>query len=1293
MYRNGTWREAPDTQLQVRMGETGKYRVRLKACDGERNVYARRFQSPAGALRANPMEADPWQMSLDCNGDEPGSWQEVAVTALALQGYPADTRSDALLRAPFAVVYNHEVWRDINLSKSTLVSEGTGLVRIAVERPAGATLPAPTGVPMADPVAGGSRSPTMTWGAVGGAWGYLVSWRYGPHYSGGANTDRSLQTATSVTLPLGGSGRGPITARVRAYSGSGVSAWSAELTWDKRNPTLNVFDTAVNEADGLVGFLVTLSPAATGTVTVNYATQDDGTAVAGTDYTATSGTLTFAPGERQKSTALVPIADDGEEDSGETFRLVLSNPTGSDANNGAAVLGDAEAVATILNSEQEAAELTGFTLVDAGTNGDLMALADGSTVRLGELLAASYGIRAEMSPGAAPGSVRLALSGAKTVTRNDDAAPYSLYGDGAGRVNGEELPPGSYTLRATAYADSGGRGDERGSLEVSFTVTAGALGVTTPGPFTVAEGAAAVTTLAASNTGTGESASWSIPDGAAGGADGAAFTLNPDGTLALMAAKDFEAPDDADGDGTYAVTVEARAGAQTATAALLATLTDTNEAPVAKASATPSVVREGVAVTLDAGASTDPDAGDTLSYAWTQTDEGGPRVTLSDASAAKPVFTAPSDLAAETELAFTLRATDAGGLYSEDAVTVTVSLISEVAIAAASDYAAEGADAVFRLTRQGSVLAALTVPVSVEESGAMLGSPVPESATFAAGARETEFRVPTAADGVQEADSRVTARLASGSGWQLAPGAVSASLAVLDDDVAPVSVAAAADVTVWSAEMTVVEYGPRAIGAGTADLFSNQMGRAGLRAKWLWYDPAARKLKLGFDDGLDDAEALTLHLGGVSLGFPDNTGGNSSFSLENVDIAWTDGETVAVRVSKPSAQAVSTDAMLASLAVAGAELSPAFDGGVLVYRAAVDAGTVTVTVAATAKDGGAAVTYGPAADGDAALADHQVAAPVGETLVEVTVTAADGTVRRYRVVVARAPDGANTAPTGLPAISGTAKVGEALSASADDIADADGLENATVAWQWLTDDGTVETAIASATGESYTLKPAEAGRTIRVRATFTDDKGNEQTLVSAATDAVVDRRPVTATLSVGAGGAEAGRFRLRIAFADAVTGLAAADFTAARVGGDAAAVSDLAEMETGRVWTAWVAAAAAEAGRYTVRLPAGAVQAGERRSLASVLAVDVDAAGNASAVAGPVVTAVALAPAGDGTWTAGNKVRVTLAFSEPVTVVTDGGTPSVGIALDGTARQAAYASGTGTASLAFSYTVTGDDGR
>ena len=827
VFEGGVWRDAADTALRVRMGETGRYRVRLKACSGAHTVYVSRTEAPSGALKASPMDADPLSLREDCDDDDggPGAWREVSVAALALEDYPADTRAQALLRAPFAVVYKHEVWRPRTTMQSTLVSKGVAPVRILVERPEGATLPEPTGVAI------GSENRVMSWDAVPGATGYLVEWRYGPHYSDRANQDRSLQAATSVTLPLGASGRGPITARVRAYSSSGVSGW-VERTWDSRPPTLNVLDTAVNEDDGSVGFLVTLDPAATGVVTVQYTTVD-ATAVAPADYTATSGTVTFAPGETRKHTALVPIVNDGEEDTGETFRLVLSSPTGSDANNGAAVLGDAEAVATILNSEREAASLTGFTLVDAGTNADLMLLADGSTVELGELLASSYGIRAEMGAGAVPGSVRLALTGAKTVTATDDAAPWSLYGDGAGRVNGASLPLGSYTLRATAYADSGGRGDEQGSLEVSFTVAAGALGVTTPGPFTVAEGETAVAQLAASDTGTGATASWSIPAGAEGGADGAAFALTSGGVLSLVAAKDFEAPDDADGDGTYEVTVSVTAGAQTATAALsvtladvdeqalsvttagpftvaegetavaalaasdtgtgaeavwsipagaeggadgaafsvtsegvlslaaakdfeapddadgdgtyevtvaaavpassiagaqsataalLVTLSDVNEAPMAQASASPERVREGARVTLDGSASTDPDAGDTLTYLWSQADDGAPRVTLSDASAEQPAFTSPSDLESETALGFTLGVTDAAGLHAEDTVTVTVTLISEVSISAASNYAAEGDEAVFRLTRTGSARAALTVPVPVEETGSMLGT-------------------------------------------------------------------------------------------------------------------------------------------------------------------------------------------------------------------------------------------------------------------------------------------------------------------------------------------------------------------------------------------------------------------------------------------------------------------------------------------------------------------------------------------------------------------------------------------
>ena len=1260
VWRDGAWRDASTTALTIRMGDTGKYRVRLKPCTRIYNVVPRRIESPAGRLRASPTDFEPALFTnLRCEvegigyrtdengnfltmadvydmtnfsdraddlipiyGGSPNDWYEVTVTARELEDYAADVRADALLSAPFAVVYNHTVSYGSHDTRSGPVSEGTGLVRVLVDRPADAVLPVPGGVTI-----GSDR--VMTWDAVPGAWGYLVVWRHGAHYSNRANQGRNLQAATSITLPSGPSGRGPVTARVRAYSASGVSGWSAEQTWDSRAPTLSVSDTAVNEADGSVGFLVTLDPAANATVTVQYRTVD-ATAVAPADYTATSGTVTFAPGQTQKQTALVPIVNDGEEDTGETFRLLLSSPTGSDTNNGAAVIGDGEAVATILNSEEEVASLTGFTLVDAATNADLMALADGSTVRLGELLVSSYGIRAEMGTGAAPGSVKLALTGAKTATATDDAAPYSLYGDGAGRINGQALPPGSYTLGATAYADSGGRGDELGSLEVTFTVAAGALGVTTPGPFTVAEGQTAVAQLAASDTGTGAEASWSIPAGAAGGADGAAFSLTSGGVLSLAAGKDFEAPDDADGDGTYEVTVSVTVGAQTATAALsvtlsdvdepalavttdgpltvaegetavaalaasatgtgaeaswsipagaaggadgaafavasdgilslvaakdfeapddadgdgvyevtvavavpatpmagpqsataalLVTLTDVNEAPTATATASPARARQGASVTLDASASTDPDAGDTLTYLWTQADDGAPRVTLSDASAQQPAFTTPSDLESETALAFTLRVTDAAGLHGEAAVTVTVTLISEVSISAASNYAAEGDEAVFALTRAGSARAALTVPVTVTETGEMLSTAAPADATFAAGERATELRVPTAADAAPETDSLVTVRLASGAGWLLAPGAGAASVTVLDDDPAPVTETAVADVTIWSADMTVVEYSSRSIGAGTADLFSNQQGRAGLRAKSLWYDPSERVLRLRFDAGLYDAESLTLHVGDVSLGFPDNTGGNSSFTLEGVDVSWTDGETIEARISKPSASAVSTDATLASLGVEAATLSPAFDASVVLYWAVADAGAETVTVSARANDDGATVAYGPAADADAELADHQAAAPTEDDfLVAVTVTAADGTVRRYRVVVAPTatePNAAepNAAPTGAPTISGTPQVEQTLTADTSAIADEDGLTNATFEYQWIAGG----TDIAGATGSTYELASSELGKTVKVRVTFTDDADNEETLTSATTE-VVQRgsNAWSATMTVGA---------------------------------------------------------------------------------------------------------------------------------------------------------------------------------
>ena len=96
------------------------------------------------------------------------------------------------------------------------------------------------------------------------------------------------------------------------------------------------------------------------------------------------------------------------------------------------------------------------------------------------------------------------------------------------------------------------------------------------------------------------------------------------------------------------------------------------------------------------------------------------------------------------------------------------------------------------------------------------------------------------------------------------------------------------------------------------------------------------------------------------------------------------------------------------------------------------------------------------------------------------------------------PKPTNSAATGAPTISGTAQVGETLTADTIGIADADGVANAIFSYQWLADDAD----ISGATGKTYALTEADEGKTVKVQVSFTDDAGNEETLTSAATDAV-----------------------------------------------------------------------------------------------------------------------------------------------------------------------------------------------
>ena len=95
----------------------------------------------------------------------------------------------------------------------------------------------------------------------------------------------------------------------------------------------------------------------------------------------------------------------------------------------------------------------------------------------------------------------------------------------------------------------------------------------------------------------------------------------------------------------------------------------------------------------------------------------------------------------------------------------------------------------------------------------------------------------------------------------------------------------------------------------------------------------------------------------------------------------------------------------------------------------------------------------------------------------------------------------NTAPTGAPTITGTAEVGETLTAVTTGIADADGLTRVSYTYQWIRVDGT-EADIAGENSSTYTLVDADLGTTLKVRVTFDDDGGNTETLTSAATATV-----------------------------------------------------------------------------------------------------------------------------------------------------------------------------------------------
>lgn len=137
------------------------------------------------------------------------------------------------------------------------------------------------------------------------------------------STNGNGDATINVTFPVGLAAGRIITATATDPNGNTSEFSAADSTGALGSVQFSVASIAALEDVGALPVTVLRTGGTSGTLTVEYATAN-GTAIAGQDYTSTSGTLTFNAGETSK-TIQIPIADDGATESSETFTVTLRN--------------------------------------------------------------------------------------------------------------------------------------------------------------------------------------------------------------------------------------------------------------------------------------------------------------------------------------------------------------------------------------------------------------------------------------------------------------------------------------------------------------------------------------------------------------------------------------------------------------------------------------------------------------------------------------------------------------------------------------------------------------------------------------------------------------------------------------------------------------------------------------------------------------------------------------------------------------------------------------------------------
>ena len=613
-------------------------------------------------------------------------------------------------------------------------------------------------------------------------------------------------------------------------------------------------------------------------------------------------------------------------------------------------------------------------------------------------------------------------------TGGTDAAQFTLSAEGA------------LAFRAAKDFEAPDDANADGDYEVTVRVTDGsnpvdvplvvrladvedaAPAVSTASPIVVAENQTAVATLTATDADTAaEALAWSLPEGESGGTDAAQFTLSAEGALAFRAAKDFEAPDDADGDGDYEVTVRVTDGTSAVDTALVVRLADVDDA----APSLSGVLVDGGAMALAFDEPLDEESVPPASSFAVIADGSERPVDAVEVSGRTVVVTfSPSARAGETVTVGYTVPTEPGTAPLRDAEgnrvasfasaeTENRTTLTVVSIGAASTPVTEGAAAAFVLTRTGATAAALTVAVSVTEAGSVVNGATPSSATFAAGASEARLTVATVNDGVHETDARLTASIQGADGYEVEEGARSAVVDVFDDD------AAAPPATeLWSSTLIWSDLGNNWFG-GFAEAFSDPEWTEGGQDFRIWYIAyyaGSRELSMahrGVGGVIGEPGQLALHVGGLTIGAGDALSAFARAAVARVGgIAsqWRAGEQVSVRLTRTVGEAAPVAAG-PGLSVADAQVNESA-GVPLRFRVTLDAPAQSaVSVRYRTADGSARAVadYAPA-HGAVRFAPGETAKTVAVAVVKDTHDEGSETMTLtlYRPSGASVGDGAAT---------------------------------------------------------------------------------------------------------------------------------------------------------------------------------------------------------------------------------------------------------------------------------------------